>query len=453
MFKRLKPAPFIEPIAADKVDPEYKRMRRQVFFGIFMGYAGFYLVRKNISLAVPYLQDLGYSKTQLGMAMSAVAVSYGFSKFIMGNFSDRSNPRYFMSLGLCLSSVLMLVMGFFPFATSSIAVICGVLLLNGWVQGMGLPACSRTIAHWFSHHERGRTVAWWNVSHNIGAGLVGPLFAFAMMATGDWRTVFYAPAALALVIAFLIWLTVRDTPQSEGLPPIEAHHHDRSESYSGHFEEEFTAKEIFMAHVLNNKWLWIIAIANIFVYMVRYGVGDWAPAYLKEVKGFDIKNTGWAFMAYEYGAIPGTILCGWVSDKVFHGRRGPAGVVFMAGVTLALLVYWLNPPGNPALDIAALTIIGFLIYGPVMLIGLHAIDLVPKKAAGTAGGFTGLFGYFLGTAIGANIGLGWIMDNYGWDGAFIALLISCGLAIVFLAMTWNQGKDFHYKKEKTDAAS
>jgi OPA family glycerol-3-phosphate transporter-like MFS transporter len=28
-----------------------------------------------------------------------------------------------------------------------------------------------------------------------------------------------------------------------------------------------------------------------------------------------------------------------------------------------------------------------------MIIGLHALDLVPKQAAGTAAGFTGFFGY------------------------------------------------------------
>jgi OPA family glycerol-3-phosphate transporter-like MFS transporter len=448
MFKFLKPVPFKPSVADEKVDAEYVRLRRNVFIGIFIGYAGYYLVRKNISLAIPYLQELGYSKSQLGLALSAVGVSYGFSKFLMGNFSDRSNPRYFMALGLCLSSFIMLVMGFFPFATSSLVMICSLLLLNGWVQGMGLPPCYRTVAHWFSHEERGRAVAWWNISHNIGAGLVGPLFAWSMISFGDWRSVFYVPAALALLVVVVILIFLRDTPQSEGLPPIELYKDDTVLTYENHDEEEFTAKEIFFSHVFNNKWLWIIAIANIFVYMVRYGVGDWAPAYLKEVKGFDIKDTGWAFMAYEYGAIPGTILCGWVSDRLFQGRRGPAGVIFMIGVTLSLLVYWLNPPGNPKIDIIALAVIGFLVYGPVMLIGLHAIDLVPKKAAGTAGGFTGLFGYFIGTSIGANIGLGWVMDTYGWDVSFMVLLGACVLAIFFLALTWNQGSSKHLKETK-----
>ena len=76
--------------------------------GIFVGYAGYYLVRKNFTLAMPYLVDLGYSKTGLGLALSGVSISYGLSKFIMGNVSDRSNARTFMALGLICSSAVMI---------------------------------------------------------------------------------------------------------------------------------------------------------------------------------------------------------------------------------------------------------------------------------------------------------------------------------------------------------
>ncbi|MCY9389835.1 glycerol-3-phosphate transporter, partial [Bacillus haynesii] len=72
-----------------------------------------------------------------------------------------------------------------------------------------------------------------------------------------------------------------------------------------------------------------------------------------------------AYFLYEWAGIPGTLLCGWISDKWFKGRRGPAGFVFMVGVLIAVLVYWFNPAGNPMIDMASLIAIGFLIYGPV----------------------------------------------------------------------------------------
>ncbi|STF40414.1 glycerol-3-phosphate transporter [Escherichia coli] len=106
-------------------------------------------------------------------------------------------------------------------------------------------------------------------------------------------------------------------------------------------------------------------------------------------------------------------LCGWMSDKVFRGNRGATGVFFMTLVTIATIVYWMNPAGNPTVDMICMIVIGFLIYGPVMLIGLHALELAPKKAAGTAAGFTGLFGY-LGGSVAASAIVGYTVDFFGW---------------------------------------
>ena len=106
----------------------------------------------------------------------------------------------------------------------------------------------------------------------------------------------------------------------------------------------------------------------------------------------------------------------------------------MVLTTIATIVYWLNPAGNPTVDMAALIAIGFLIYGPVMLIGLHALELAPKKAAGTAAGFTGLFGY-LGGSVAANAVVGYTVDAFGWNGGFMLLVGSCIMAIILLMLT------------------
>jgi OPA family glycerol-3-phosphate transporter-like MFS transporter len=219
-----------------------------------------------------------------------------------------------------------------------------------------------------------------------------------------------------------------------GLPPVEEYKNDYPEGYDASHEEEFSAREIFVKYVLRNKMLWYIALANVFVYLLRYGVLDWAPTYLKEAKHFDVDKTSWAYFFYEWAGIPGTLLCGWMSDKIFRGNRGLTGIVFMLLVTVATLVYWLNPPGNPTVDMIALVSIGFLIYGPVMLVGLQALELTPKKAAGTAAGFTGLFGY-LGGSVAASALMGYTVDHFGWDGGFIMLIAACVLSIVFLVPT------------------
>src|SRR5215218_10354077 len=100
----LKPAAHKPALHADRLDPEYKKLRMQVFMGIFIGYAGYYLVRKTFSMVMPDLAQRGYTKTDLGIALSAINISYGISKFVMGTVSDRSNARIFLSLPMVIPS-------------------------------------------------------------------------------------------------------------------------------------------------------------------------------------------------------------------------------------------------------------------------------------------------------------------------------------------------------------
>lgn len=441
MIGFLKPAAHRDLLHEDDHHSAYRRLRLQVFIGIFVGYAGYYLVRRNFTLAMPYLIEAGYSRADLGFALSGVSIAYGLSKFIMGNVSDRSNARLFMCLGLLCSAVTMISMGTLPIATSSVGVMFLLLLVNGWFQGMGWPPSGRVMVHWFSPGERGTKMALWNVGHNIGGGMVGPVTILGMAIFADWHSILFFPGLLAVAVALLIFLMVRDTPQSQGLPTIETYRNDypKAFKYSESHEKEFSAKSIFLEHVLNNKLLWTIAVANAFVYFVRYGVLDWAPTYLGEVKDFSFAGRGWAYALYEFAGIPGTLICGWVSDRVFSGRRAPTSILYMALTLVCVLVYWLNPPGNPAVDIAMLIGIGFFIYGPVMLIGVHALDLAPKKAAGTAAGFTGLFGY-VGGAVGASIIIGLAVDALGWDAGFGLIAAACVIAMGLIALTWTAEK-------------
>tara|TARA_R110002096_G_scaffold435214_1_gene659767 strand:- start:13169 stop:14521 length:1353 start_codon:yes stop_codon:yes gene_type:complete len=436
MFKLLQQPPNKKPISKNNIDKTYSRMRWQVFFGIFIGYAGYYLVRKNFALAMPDLIEQGYTKLELGIALSGVAIAYGLSKFLMGNVSDRSDSRKFMAIGLFMSGLIMITMGIFPYATSSVTIMFIILLLNGWFQGMGWPPSGRIMVQWFSIRERGTKVSFWNTAHNIGGGLIGPLAIFGVAFFNDWHAKFYLPGMIAVFIAGIVYLTLRDKPETVGLPPIEEYKNDFPELIKGVDQNKsISAKEIFVKYIFKNKLLWFIAIANIFVYLVRYGILDWAPTYLKEVKDFSLEESGWAYFLYEWAGIPGTIIAGIVSDTWFKGKRAPVSVIYMLLVLISVIIYWLNPAGNPLIDNIALVAIGFLIYGPVMLIGVQALDLVPKNAAGTAAGFTGLFGY-LGGALTANIIMGYLIDNYGWDSSFMLLIGACILAIIFIGYTW-----------------
>lgn len=221
MLSIFKPAPHKARLPAAEIDPTYRRLRWQIFLGIFFGYAAYYLVRKNFALAMPYLVEQGFSRGDLGFALSGISIAYGFSKFIMGSVSDRSNPRVFLPAGLILAAAVMLFMGFVPWATSSIAVMFVLLFLCGWFQGMGWPPCGRTMVHWWSQKERGGIVSVWNCAHNVGGGIPPLLFLLGMAWFNDWHAALYMPAFCAILVALFAFAMMRDTPQSCGLPPIE----------------------------------------------------------------------------------------------------------------------------------------------------------------------------------------------------------------------------------------
>ena len=376
------PAPHIERLPEAQIDSTYKRLRREVFAGTFIGYATFYLIRQNFSLAVPYMiAEYGYTKADLGIVMTILSVAYGVSKFVMGNASDRSNPKYFSTVGLLLSALVMLLFGTLPGVMSSIPIMCVLALLNGWFQGMGYPPYAKNMVTWFSRSERGAWWSWWNVSHNLGGGIIAPLATLGIYLFGTWHSIFFFPALISIVLAIITFVLLKDTPQSCGLPPIEEYKH-----------------EVVHTHTENEE------------------------------------GSRWAYFLYEWAGIPGMLVSGYLSDRVFRGRRAPATICFMLFVILAILVYWFNPAGNVLIDNLALIAIGFLIYGPVMMIGLQAADMVPRVATGGATGLTGLLGYLIGSA-GAGAFMGLMVDLYGWDGGFIALVGACILSIVFLLLT------------------
>ena len=426
-----------------EVRRRYPRLRFQVFLGIFIGYAGFYLIRNNISLVAPLLLDSGQLTTVgIGLISNAVLIAYGFSKFFSATISDRSNARYFLPIGLALSAVANLAVAFIPAVSATVVMFATVMFINGWVQGMGWPPSGRVLVHWFSTNERGWKTAIWNTAHNVGGMGVGALAALGLAITGDsWQSAFWVPAVGALVVAAVAFLMIRDRPEAVGLPPIEEHRNDppKVEADLGEFEQ-LSYWRIIAKHVLFNRVMVFLALANVFIYSLRYGVLSWSPTYLSEHHGMSLAQGIAGFSLFELAGIFGTLACGWISDKVFRGNRSWTGIAFMVGTGVFLVAYWLAPVGTPYWVLMVLLFfIGAFIYGPVMLIGLQALDMSARHVAGTAAGFTGLFGYVFGATL-ASTGVGWVVHHFGWGTTYGLLTLSVVLTVVLLLFVLPQEK-------------
>jgi phosphoglycerate transporter family protein len=413
---------------APDVAQKFKYWQTRTIIVSMVGYALFYFVRKNLSIAMPAMQtDLGITKSELGLFLTLHGLVYGVSKFVNGFIGDRVNARYFMITGLVLSAVCNIIFGF-----SSAVIVFGVVwMLNGWFQGMGFPPCARLLTHWIPPKELATKMSIWNTSHSIGAGLV--VITCGYVVTLGWRWCFYLPAAIALTGAVGLWFTMRDTPASVGLPAIRPEGVSQEEAERKDTPAEF--KQFVRKQVFRNPYIWIIAIAIFFVYTIRYAVLDWGPTLLGEWKGISIQHAGWMVAAFEISGIIGMLTAGWTTDRFFGGRSPRVSVFCMAFATFFIFLFWILE--TPPTWIATLILMaaGFFIYGPQALVGIAAANLATKRAAATAVGFTGLFGY--ASTLVSGWGLGYLAGHLGWNYA-IGVLIGIGITgtLTFL-LAWH----------------
>lgn len=422
-----KPAPYAPEISdAEEVKKRYKYWRFRIFYGMYIGYIFYYFTRKSFTFAMPALmQDLGLQLSELGILSSILSISYGLSKFLSGMLADRSNPRFFMALGLILTGVCNICFGM----SSSILFFALFWGLNGWFQGWGWPPCARLLTHWYSQNERGTWWGFWNTSHSVGGALI-PLIAAICAQSFGWRFAMYLPGMMCVAIGLFLINRLRDTPQSLGLPPIEKYRGDYP-AEKREEEHEISIKEILFEHVLKNKYIWILAFSYFFVYVIRQAINDFGALFLMKEKGYSMLAASGSVFWFEAGGICGSLAAGWASDKIFQGRRGPINVIFSLGVIAAVLGLFYVPKGMLILDYTLMFTIGFLIFGPQMLIGMAAAELSHKKAAGTATGFTGWWAY-LGAAV-AGYPMSKVAEIWGWAGFFVTLCF-CGLIAVLLLL-------------------
>lgn len=432
-LKIFRPAPHLPEIQdAEEVKTLYHYWRIRILYSMFVGYAFYYFTRKSFTFAMPGLiQDLGFDKSQLGILGSILSISYGISKFASGIISDQSNPRYFMAIGLMITGVFNILFGL----SSSLLLFAIFWGLNGWFQGFGWPPCARFLTHWYSHSERGSWWSTWNVSHNVGAFIIPWIIGFALQYLG-WRYAMFIPGIICIIGGFFLINRLRDTPQSLGLPPIEEFRNDYVGMTKGDRsgEAEMTTRELCKT-VLTNKYIWLLAISYFFVYVVRTGINDWTALFLIENKGYSQLGANGFVSLFEAGGFCGSLCAGWASDKVFGARRGPVNALFAIGMLLAIVGFWYVPPGYPYLDSLSIFAIGFMIFGPQMLIGVAAAELAHKKAAATATGLTGWVAY-MGAAM-AGYPLGLIVDTAGWNGFFWSLGFCSLCSVALLLPLWN----------------
>jgi OPA family sugar phosphate sensor protein UhpC-like MFS transporter len=376
------------------IDSLYKRHRLRIMLAITIGYGLVYTCRLALSMVKKPLIDGGiFTPVELGIIGSALFYTYAFGKLTNGFLADHMNLKIFFAFGVVISALINIGMGF------STILWVSVLLwgLNGWFQGFGAPTGAVALATWFSNRERGRMYGIWSTAHAIGEGLTF-LGVAGLVTLWGWRAGFWGPGVLCIVVAGGLYLLMQDRPQTLGLPRVAVWKNDFVASDEGSKEKNESTWAI-QRTILKIPAIWVLALASASIYVTRYAINSWGVLYLQEAKGYSLMQAGAAISVNTIAGILGALAFGFASDKIFNARRPPTNVIFAAMEIIGLLMVFFGPPGKPVFMTVAFFIYGFGLTGLVTSLGgLFALDIAPKRAAGAAMGFIGVFSY-IGAAL------------------------------------------------------
>ena len=415
------------------------------------GYALYYVIRKNLSIAMPLLGEIGVSKVQLGAFLTAGGIVYGVGRFLNGIVADRNSARKVMAVGLFICSTVNVLFGFSDFIVlgSAAPVVSGgvaaatalvwtmgiVWVVNQYFQGMGVGPCIKTLPKWFPPEELSTKQSIWNLSHSVGAGAVFALCGWVLIpAFHSWRLCFIVPAAIAAAGGVAVLFLFKDDPSIVGLGI--ASQTSQTPQTSQTSQTPQTYKSYVARHVFRNPRVWTIAIADFFVYTVRFAALDWGIVLLMETKGLSLASATTLCFVFEIvGGNLGMVVAGWATDRFFGSRAHRTSVVCMAGAAAAIAAFWSVPASAPlAAKLLPFMAIGFFIYGPQALLGVATTQQATPRAAGVAGGFVGIFSY--ASTILSGIGFGFVAQRWGWNAAYATILAAALAGGGVLALMW-----------------
>ena len=393
LFSFFRSAPH-RPVSGTREEQarRYRQLRAYAVGVMVVVYGLYYVCRLSLNVMKKPLVDSGALSTeQLGYIGSALFFAYAVGKCVNGFLADRSNIRAFMSVGLFVSALANLALGF-DVPALLFAVLWGV---NGYAQSMGAPASVVGLARWFNNSERGTYYGVWCTSHNLGEALTFVLTSLVVSSFG-WRWGFTGAALFGFIGVALAWLFYRDSPQSEGLPSIIEW---SGETIPPEQEKEHASVGAGQTAVLKNWAVWMIALSSAFIYVARYAINSWGIYFLDMKKGYTNLEASSIISVNAVFGLCGTFFSGLISDKLFRGRRNAPALIFGVMNTVALCLFLLVPGAHKAVDVLAMVLFGTSIGVLFCFLGgLMAVDVAPKNAAGAALGVVGIASY-LGAGI------------------------------------------------------
>ena len=403
------------------------RWRRRVFVSAWVGYAGYYFCRKNLSVLMPMLsRERSYSNLQFAHLIFAFSLAYVVGQFISGYLSDRYGPRRVVTAGALVSVSATVLMGIWQSPTLFLL----LELVNGLGQSTGWSGMCKLMAAWFLRAERGVVMAWWSTSYVLG-GFLATVFATWMATTPHllpewgWRRGMFGPALILAIAAIFFSWAVRDNPRRAGL----------QEDQGDDLGEVAPGPRRSWALLLKNPNIQAIAAMYFLLKLARYSLLFWLPLYLSQKLHYSDERAGYTSSLFEMIGFLGPILAGYASDRWLASRRFPVGAVMLWALGLICLVQPLANLAGFWGTAVSISVIGILVYGPDTLMSAAAVQDSARSAD------TGLaLGYVDGVGSCGQLVSGYVIAGivqwFGWDSTFMLFAVVSILAGLVLASRW-----------------
>lgn len=383
--------PSKDTVPQEQVESTYKSLRSRTFWGVTIAYSLYYVCRMSINVVKQPLIDEGVlTAGELGLIGSALLFVYAVGKFLNGFIADYCNIRRFMATGLFISALANLILGVLGLFKLPAFLIFAVFALlwgiNGWVQSMGSAPGVISLSRWFPQSKRGSYYSLFSTSPYIGEFISYNVLALVVGWLG-WQSGFIVAAVAGLIGTALIMFFVSDTPESKGLPSVQV--------LSG---EDMTPKDKqptreLQKMILKHPGIWVIAISSAFIYITKYAIAGWGVLYLQKQHAFSLEEASQVIAFSAIFGILGTVLAGWLSDRVFKGDRAKPAV--LSGILSSLSLFlFLFVGGGFLMNIFYVSLFSLSVGVLYCIVaGLMAVDIVPRKATGAALGVVGISSY------------------------------------------------------------
>ena len=408
----------------------FSNWQKKMFWLMWVTYGSFYLLRVNISIALPAIgKEYDLTKMELGIVLSALFLMYAIGQFINGQLGDKLNSRLIITLGLVSSAVLNILFGFTGGVIGFMIVIWG---LNGYFQSMGWAPTVKALANWFPLKVRGKIAGQLGTCYIIG-GAFSWILAGLILEYFNWRFTFWIPSIICFLLAMHWYIRARNAPEEIGLPSLEDQRKG-IENLEIRKDKHIGYKNTLKITVFN-PYVWFTAFGLFGLNIVRYGFMSWAPTYMFETQHASISIVAYKAVAFPVAGGLGAIFAGWASDKLFKNSRALLAFIMLVLLAVFCYLYRIVPGENWILSLIILLVIGFFTFGPhILLVAAIPIDLGSRKAASSVTGFIDGMGY-VGAAL-TGVGTGFLIEKYNWNVAFYFWISGAVFAAIMVLFIW-----------------